>query len=94
MMLFLTEALSLAVLALAAQLTFVASAQQPSFSSSPSSVAHPPSLGNQGGSTTGEKRQRGAFDGDGTTFTMEEGPVKCVIHYIEPYMIDQNAEEM
>jgi hypothetical protein len=44
--------------------------------------------------TRGEKRQRGAFDGDGTTFTMEEGPVKCVIHYIEPYMIDQNAEEM
>ncbi|KAL3778796.1 hypothetical protein ACHAW5_006762 [Stephanodiscus triporus] len=90
MMLFLIEASSLAVLALVAPFNFVTLAQPASFSP-PSSVVHP-SLGNRGGSTGG-KKQRGAFDGDGATFTEVEGPVKCVVHFIEPYMIDPNAEE-
>lgn len=91
-MLFLIEASPLALLALVAPRNFVVLAQlAPSSSSSPSSVAHP-SWGNRGGST-GEKKQRGAFDGDGATFTEVEGPVKCIMHFIEPYMIDRNAEE-
>ena len=89
-MLFLIKVSSLALLTLVTPLNLVALAQ-PSSRSSPPYAAHP-SLGHQGGSR-GEKKQRGAIDSDGTTFTEVEGPVKCVMHFIEPYMIDPNTEE-
>ena len=62
-------------------------------SSSSSSAAAQPLWVHQDGST-GKQKKRGVFSGDGVTFTEEESPVTCVLHLLEPNMIDPDANEM
>jgi hypothetical protein len=44
-------------------------------------------------SSSSSSQRLGIFSGDGTTFVQEESPVRCLMHFVEPYMIDPDADE-